>query len=189
MFAATALADDIGGPEPPSFEQLFASSKIVAIVRVEAGTTGSYSSQIYRARVSDVFKGTEKGKVLYFWGGNVGGSYAYGIGQVYLVMLRDGRKPVSDVAASFSPSNEHLYESVSLNCVILLWRATVYDPPPPAPFPPDQSVFLFGCPEPAIAHGLGQGAFMFRSWLRHDEMFEYLQKLAAAEKARSHPGA
>lgn len=49
--AASARADIIERG-PPSFEQEFALSKIVAIARVESGITRSSWSQIYRARVT-----------------------------------------------------------------------------------------------------------------------------------------
>ena len=171
----------------PLFEQRVTQSKVVAIIRVEAGVTGPYWSQIYRARVNDAFKGTESGQVIYLWGGNVGGQNAYGIGQDYLVMLRDGRKPVDDVVASFVPQNEPLYEAICLNDPILLWRSP--DRPAPPPFPTGESVFLFGCPEPPFSHALGPGANIFRGWIGRDEVLEYLKKLAAAELAKPHAGA
>jgi hypothetical protein len=188
--ASPMLMGDIGGNPPPTFEQRFSESKIVALARIEAGATGSSSSQIYRARVTVPFKGIEMNRVLYFWGGNIG-STAYGVGEVYLLMLRDSWKPVADVLVAFAPTTEPLYEAVCLNGPILLWRSTASPPPPPL-FPMDQSVFLFGCPEPPDslhARALGQSAVLFHSWVPHDEMVDYLKKLASASQARSHAGA
>jgi hypothetical protein len=178
---------DIGpaGAEP-SFEQRFSESKIVALARLEAGAIGSHSSQIYRARVTASFKGAEKDRILHFWGGNVG-STAYGVGEVYLLMLRKARKPVGDVLASFAPPNEPLYEAVSLNCPVLVWRSTASPPPG---FPNDQSVFLFACPEAPLAlHPRSAGAaVIFHSWVAHDELVDYLKKFAASEEAKAHGG-
>ncbi len=181
---------DIGGGPPPTFEQRFSESKIVALARIEAGATGSFSSQVYRARVTLPFKGSEMNGVLYFWGGNVG-STAYGVGEVYLLMLRNAWKPVADVLAAFAPADAPLHEAVCLNGPILLWRSTASPPPPPL-FPTDQSVFLFGCPEPpesVHARPLGQSAVLFHSWVPHDEMVNYLKKLVSASEVRSRAGA
>jgi hypothetical protein len=179
---------DIGptGAEP-TFEQRFSESKIVALARIEAGALGSYSSQIYRARVTASFKGAEKDRILHFWGGNVG-STAYGVGEVYLLMLRNAWKPVGDVSASFGSPNEPLYEAVSLNCPVLVWRSTASPPPG---FPTDQSVFLFACPEAPLAlrpRSAGVSV-IFHSWIAHDELVDYLKRLAASREAKSHGGA
>jgi hypothetical protein len=190
VVASIALADDIGPPEPLTFEQQFGQSKIVAVARIEAGATGSYSSLIYRARVGEGFKGAENRQVIYFWGGNVGDFNAYGIGQVYLLMLRKSWKPVSDVLESFAPKSEPLYESICLSGPVLLWRnprALVG-----SPFPVGRSIFLFGCPDPPLTlhpRSIGPSSMLFHSWVDRDEMVEYLKKLAGTEEGKSRAGA
>jgi len=186
VVASIALAADIGPAEPPTFEQEFGQSRIVAVARIESGATGSFSSLIYRARVSEGFKGAENGQVIYFWGGNIGGINAYGIGQVYLLMLRKSWKPVSDVLEAFAPTSEPLYESICFSGPVLLWR----DPREliGSPFPVGRSIFLFGCPEPPLTlhrHSIGPLSMQFYSWVDRDEMVEYLKKLAGTQEGKS----
>jgi len=163
---SAAMASLASSPEtapPPSFEELFARSRIVAIVRIEFGAVGSFSSQIYRGRVTEVFKGLEKDRAVYFWGGNVGGGDSYLIGEAYLVMLHGGSRSVGGALAAGPDRDAALYETATLNGPIRFRRDDRLDP--------SQSVFAFG--GTAVTSGIAG-----RGWVGRKEMVEYLGTLA-----------
>jgi hypothetical protein len=68
--------------------KLFRLSDVVAVVRIVAGDTESYKTTIYKAVVVTGFKGTEKGKTLYY-GPFIGGR----LGEEYVVFLRNAKEP------------------------------------------------------------------------------------------------
>ena len=164
-----AVGRDIESGKPPSFDQLYSLSKIVAVVRIESGAIGSSSSQIYRGRVTEVFKGAEMDRAVYFWGGNVGGGDSYLIGEPYLVLLLGGFRHLGDVLSPSPESNAVLYESAILNGPIWLRRDDRIDS--------SQSVFLF---KGSAANSDIAG----RGWVGRKEMIEYLRRLAT--KAAKH---
>jgi hypothetical protein len=68
--------------------KLFKMADVVAVVRVVAGDTESYKTTIYKTVVVTNFKGTGKGKTIYY-GPYIGGR----LGEEYVVFLRNAKEP------------------------------------------------------------------------------------------------
>jgi len=78
--------------------QLFKMSDVVAVVRIVSGDTENYKTALYKAVVLTSFKGTAKGKSLYY-GPFIGGR----LGEEYVVFLRNAKEPAVPTTAPTAP--------------------------------------------------------------------------------------
>lgn len=88
-------------PAPVQMEELFKQADLVAVVSIVSGDAEHYPTAVYKAKVLQAFKGSEKGSIIYF-----GPFIGYGIGEELLIFLRHSDKGIEpNQEAASSPLN------------------------------------------------------------------------------------
>jgi hypothetical protein len=78
-----------------NFKDLFKKADTVALVKVASGDTENYTTAVYKAEVTQSFKGAAAGETVYF-----GPYIGVRLGWEYLLFLRKAAKPLAPRATS-----------------------------------------------------------------------------------------
>jgi hypothetical protein len=93
-------------PAPTTFLQLFEQADLVAIIKIQSGDAENYKYTIYKAVVTEVFKGTSGESTIYF-----GPFIGYAVGGEYLVFLKKTPQKITELVLEANNSEAIPYKS------------------------------------------------------------------------------
>jgi hypothetical protein len=88
----------ISDPAPVILASLFSQADLVAYISIQSGDAEHYNAAIYKALVTQAFKGAKPDQLIYF-----GPFVSYGIGGEYLVFLKKTDQHLVDLADHSKP--------------------------------------------------------------------------------------
>jgi hypothetical protein len=88
----------ISDPSPVTLASLFSQADLVAFITIQSGDAEHYNAAIYKAQVTQSFKGAKTDQLIYF-----GPFISYGIGGEYLVFLKKTDQRLVDLADHSKP--------------------------------------------------------------------------------------